>query len=313
MKKMIALLKKWTRPARMAWNKLYREKYTFPKLSKDTLRAVIRHEAHRVEKAYYNNVFSDKKKVYMEKSDNIKLLIKLFGKKGGDVFDPDINWAKKIASNADKLNEDFITYNDTKHDISSYFCSKKDRENLIASLFHERRSVRVWSNDQPSLYEKNQLAERLIRCAVNMPCSGNRQAVRFICFVEKKQKDLLKGIKEKHCYDAPLVIGVFSDEKLYGSYGSFSNTEECLYIDSAAAASAILIAAELEGYSTCWNHFGLDLVMSRKLNRERYKAIKLAYSLPDSVRPIALIAIGKEAFQPPTPLRMPLSEYIYND
>jgi nitroreductase len=313
MKKIIWYLKNLTRPMRMAWNKIYREKYIFPRLTKDTLRAVIRHEAHRVEKAYYNNVFVAKRKVYMEKADNILLLIRFFNLKGGDVTAPDISWAKKIALNADKLDKNFITYSDAKYDIDSFFSSKTSRENVTKTLFHNRRSVRIWSETQPSECERKRLAERLVQCAINMPSSGNRQAVRFVIFNDKNQKDLLKGLKESHCYNAPLVIGVFSDESLYGSYGTFSNTEECLFIDSAAAASAILIAAELEGYSTCWNHFGRDLIMSRKVNRQKFEMIQKTYSMPAHIRPVALIAIGKGEFQPPSPLRMPLEDYIYND
>jgi nitroreductase len=313
MKNMILFLKKITRPMRMAWNKVYREKYVFPRLSKDTLRAVIRHEAHRVEKSYYNNVFNSKKKVYMEKADNIIILSRILNSKGGDLAGPDMAWSKKIALNADSLDKNFINYNNSKNNINCFFKSKEAKMNVIKELFHNRRSVRVWSEMQQSEHERSLLAARLIQCAINMPTSGNRQAARFIIFNSREQKDLLKGLKESHCYNAPLVIGVFSDESLYGSYGTFSKTEECLFIDAAAASSAILIAAELEGYSTCWNHFGQDLIMSRKTNRQKFDVIQKTYSLSKYIRPIALIAIGTEEFQPPVPLRMALEDYIYND
>jgi nitroreductase len=313
MKKIIGFLKEVTRPMRMAWNKVYREKYVFPRLSKDTLRAVIRHEAHRVEKSYYNEVFSSKRKVYMEKAGNIIFLSKIFNGKGGDLAEPDMAWAQEIALKADSLDKDFINYNDLKNNMGCFFKSKQSQKNVINELLHNRRSVRIWSEVQQSEQERRLLAIRLIQCAINMPSSGNRQAARFIIFNSSEQKDLLKGLKESHCYNAPLVIGVFSDESLYGSYGTFSKIEECLFIDAAAAAAAILIAAELEGYSTCWNHFGQDLIMSRKSNRQKFEIIKKTYSLSKHIRPIALIAIGKEKFQPPVPSRMELEDYIYND
>lgn len=313
MKELTLFVKNVTRPARMAWNKFYREKWIFPRLSKDTIRAVIRHEAHRIEKAYYNNVFHSKKKIYMEKADNILFLLEELKKKTGASIGRDLDWAKEIALHADRLDRGFIDYDRPKQGKEAFFTSDSHRVDFVKEVFTSRRSVRVWSDDQPDEHERLSLANRFIECAVNMPSSGNRQTVRFVIFNSIAQKDLLKGLKEKHCYDAPLVIGVFSDQSLYGSYGTFSNIEECLFIDAAAAASAVLIAAEIEGYSTCWNHFGSDLIASRKINRERFKKIQKHYALPPCIRPVALIAIGKEQFQPPAPTRMPVEEYIYND
>lgn len=310
---LLNLIKIKTRPFRMLFNRVYRESIIFPRLKDDTIRAVIRHEAHRLEKAYYNGVYLSKKNVYKEKAKNILLLIDILTCRGKNVDLADLNWAKNIALNADSLDQSFINTRANKIKNSIFSNGEQSVIDKVQFIFSNRRSVRVWADEQLEEIERKDQAERLIKLAVNMPSSGNRQAVRFIVFNTEEQRKLLHGVKESHCYNAPLVICILVDESLYGSYGAFAKTEECIFIDAAAAASAILIGAELEGMSTCWNHFGKDLISSRKSNIKKFEKIKKTYSLPESIRPIALIAIGVEAFQPPTPERMPLESYIYND
>lgn len=305
---MLAILNKFkdiTRPFRMRYARYKREVIDFNKLDSDQLRSVIRHEAHRVEKSYYNNIFLKKKSVYLEKVENIKSLERRLLKKNTKLVScPDVRWAKDIAENAESLDENFI--NKTQVKPSSHQLSIEN----IQAVFENRRSAREWSDSQPKGEELMELSYRLINCAINMPCSGNRQAVRFLILQGNDEKMFLKGIKEKHCYEAPLLICVFSETKVYGSYGAFSKHEECVLIDAAAAAAAIVIAAELEGFSTCWNHFGLDLVESRAANKTIYRELRDHFFIRKNLRPVGVIAIGKEAYHAPKPERMSIEDYL---
>jgi len=299
-KKLIADL---SRPFRKKLKKLRIEWMILPKMSKESARSTMRHEAHRIEKSYYNNVYLKGKEIYDSKAQLINKIFHMHLTKEDLKTNPDILWAVEISSLTSKLDKKFINKERRKERFEV-------DKNEFYKLIKERRSVRVWSNDQPSGELLHSLSKRLIKAGISMPCSGNRQAIKFLVLIENEDKSFLSGIKEKHCIGAPMVILVFANTSLYGSYETFGKGEDCILIDSAAAASAILIAAEIEGYSTCWNHFGQDLMRSRMKNLKAYKKLCQRFNIDGSLQPVAAIAIGKEEFNPPEPRRMELEDFI---
>ena len=89
------------------------------------------------------------------------------------------------------------------------------------------------------------------------PNSGDRQPWRFLIMVEQEEKHLLKHIKEQHCYDAPCLIFVGADRRVYGGLG---DNEAGLHIDGGAAIMQMVLAAHASHFGVCWNHFSLDLI-----------------------------------------------------
>lgn len=308
MKAIVKIIADISRPFRKYFERKYIEKIELNNISQIKARSIMRHEAHRIEKAYYNDVFEKGKKIYLEKAHRIIKINDEQLKNTKVEASDDVQWSLHIAKNATKLAEEFIDFSNQKLKQNA----SEDNFQRFKEVMLRRRSNRVWSTEQPTVTEYRKLAKELIEIAVCMPCSGNRQATRYLILATKEEKDNLRGLKEKHTYEAPLVILVFSDESLYGSYGTFGKGEECTLIDAAGATAALLIAAEVKGYSTCWNHFGSDLVASRKTNKIAFKKLKQKHKLPESFRPIAALAIGIESFNPPIPSRMALKEFIVN-
>ena len=96
------------------------------------------------------------------------------------------------------------------------------------------------------------------------PNSGDRQPWRFLIMVEKAEKHLLKHVKEQHCYDAPCLIFVGADKRVYGGLG---DNEAGLHIDGGAAIMQMVLAAHASHFGVCWNHFSRDLIESRPKQR----------------------------------------------
>ena len=293
-----------TRPVRKYLEYKIRLNFLLKRSSKDKRRSIIRHEAHRIEKAYYNHVFKKNPKIYEDKAKIINSILREdFGKAPNE---PDMLWAKEIAKNFRNLDTTFIDNSKAK---SNNHAQRVDCVQEFYLNMAERRSNRTWSEIQPSASELTDLANRLISAAVDMPSSGNRQTSRFLILCGKEETQTLRGLKEAHCFNAPLVIITFTDETLYGSYGTFGKNEDCILIDGAISTTAMMIAAELEGYSTCWNHFGTDLIKSRKSNQVAYKALQKKFRIRPNLRPISALAIGKEKFLHPKPKRMDRKEF----
>ena len=139
------------------------------------------------------------------------------------------------------------------------------------------------------------------------PNSGDRQPWRFLIMVEQDEKHLLKHIKEQHCYDAPCLIFVGADRRVYGGLG---DNEAGLHIDGGAAIMQMVLAAHASHFGVCWNHFSLDLIELRPRNGEIYRAFAEKMGIPDYIEPIAIIAFGHAAFHPPVPPRMAVESLL---
>ena len=170
-----------------------------------------------------------------------------------------------------------------------------------------RRSCRVWSENQMSELELHEFALKLVQAAIYAPNSGNRQAWRFAILIDPDEKRMLKGLKEKHCYTAPLLIFVGMDSRFYRAAGHLNN---CLYLDAGAAISNMIHLAHECGLGTCWNHLGEELINSRKLNVEIYQKFCKQKNIPNYIKPAGILAIGRPEFIPPMPERLGLKEYI---
>jgi nitroreductase len=132
------------------------------------------------------------------------------------------------------------------------------------------------------------------------PNSGNRQAWRFRIVDRSAAKELLKPVKEYHCTSAPILVYIGMDERVYGALGT---KERSLYIDAGAATMQMVLVAHSANLGACWNHLSDDLLESRSANREAYAEFARHLRIPDFVRPIAIIALGRAAYVSPPPAR----------
>jgi len=271
-------------------------------LSDAELMAFMRHDAHRIEKSFYNRIFAAKRPFYEQRRANVLQAVAMLEQRGRDVSEPTIAWAREIAETFEHLEDRFISRKSTApkpidHPAADSFLS------LVAS----RRSSRVWAEMQPPDSELDAFARRMIDAARWAPNSGDRQPIRFKIVVDARDKALLAGLKEEHCYAAPCLVFVGSDRRFYGGLGQ---NEAGIYIDAAAAAMQMVLAAHAAHYGVCWNHFSRDLIESRESNRITYGRFARAMNIPDYVEPVAIIAFGHAAFHPPVPPRMSVESML---
>ena len=268
----------------------------------DQLMAIMRHEAHRIEKSIYNNIFESKHQDYVGKRDRIMECFSILESRGCDVSqEPTIVWVQEIIDSFDKL-PDFIDRNSTP---AADYDPQKAQE--IVDLVRTRRSVRVWNEEQPPETELREIAKSMIDAARWAPSSGNRQPWRFRIITDPAEKDLLRGVKEEHCISSPLLIFVGMASDVYGALGN----EECsLYIDAGAATMQMVLAAHRAGLGVCWNHFATDLIESRPKNMVIYERFAKEMKIPPEVLPVAIIAIGRPAFVPPVPARRDVEDLL---
>jgi nitroreductase len=271
-------------------------------LSDDELLALMRHEAHRVEKAVYNRYLETKREDYVKKHARVGKILDLLRERGVAGDEPTVQWARRIFEGFEDLETRFVK----AHSRAPEDFDRRRAEEFV-ELVRQRRSSRVWHEEQPSSEELEAFARVMIDAARWAPNSGNRQAWRFVILSTPERKRLMADIKEPHTVRAPLLVFVGMDRRLYGALG---REERSIFIDAGAAVENMLLAAHLAGMGACWNHLARDLIDSREVNRQRYAAFCADCGVPDYVEPIGLVAIGRVAFIPPVPERMAVKSLI---
>ena len=78
------------------------------KLSTDQLMALMRHEAHRIEKTIYNDILEEKYPVYREKWERVQRIHEILQARGVPRDEPTVSWARDICGAFDDLEEKFI-------------------------------------------------------------------------------------------------------------------------------------------------------------------------------------------------------------
>ncbi|MEM3664210.1 MAG: nitroreductase family protein [Candidatus Jordarchaeales archaeon] len=160
-----------------------------------------------------------------------------------------------------------------------------------------RRSVRSYLDEDVSDGE----VRRLLEAAILAPSAGNCQPWEFVIVRDKKRKEALSNaaLGQRFVAEAPVVIvvcaNVLRTAAHYGSRGAN------LYViqDTAAATQNILLAATAMGLATCW--------VGAFDERRVWEILEL----PDEVRPLAIIPVGKSRRTPAMPPRIPLERVVH--
>ncbi len=209
----------------------------------------------------------------------------------------ELKWARDVLSeyfaavDADLLPEQvkqrfFDIDNEKVHADSSsipYHFAHKVRSTVSAEAFlalcTQRRSVR-WFEQKPV---DRLLLEQAVTMASQAPSACNRQPYQFYIADEKKlgQKliDTPMGTKG-FAHNVPCTIVVTADLAYYPT----ERDRHLVYIDSTLASMQLLLALETLGLSSCPINWP-DIEASEQ------KMVDLL-GLPDTVRPIMLIAVG---------------------
>jgi nitroreductase len=162
-----------------------------------------------------------------------------------------------------------------------------------------RRSVRTFKSDPIP----EDVINRLLEAAQWAPSAGNMQARDFIVVKDSDVKLRLAEASWGQYFiaEAPVVIIVCANlERSAQRYGERGKSLYAI-LDAAAAVENLLLAAYALGLGTCWiGAFDDDRV-------------KRTLSVPDHVKPIAIIPVGYPRRQPkPTP-RIPIDRITYRD
>jgi nitroreductase len=270
-------------------------------LSDDEILGIIRHEAHRIEKAVYNDIIEEKRSYYQSKKKRVENCIQVLEQRGYPTDNPTLSWAEDIIKMGGS-NKEFVENNRIQP-------PDKDLSKLDSyiNFISTRRSTRVWKDDQPDDGTWIEIGEKMIEAATWAPHSGNRQSWKFLLMTEDSEREPLGVIKEEHTMAAPLLIFVGMDGRLYGDV---ADSETGVYIDAGAAAMQMINVAHHAGVGTCWNHFGRDLIDSREQNKQAYTKFREIHDIPPYIEPIAIVAVGMPEYIPPTPPRPQLNNLL---
>ena len=162
-----------------------------------------------------------------------------------------------------------------------------------------RRSIRAFTDKRVTDRE----VKKLIEAARWAPSAGNIQPWEFIIVKDPKVKHGLceAALNQTLIEEASVVIVVCADptrsSKRYGSRGI---NLYCLQ-DTAAASQNILLTAHAAGLAACW------------VGAFNEEAAKRVLSVPDELRPIAIIPVGHPAEKPRARPRRHLDEVTHHE
>lgn len=167
----------------------------------------------------------------------------------------------------------------------------------IFNIIRNRRSIREYRLDP--VPEEDLI--RILEAGTWAPSAGNLQPWEFIVVRDSSTRRRLSeaAYGQSWVWKAPIVIVVCANirrtAEIYGERGA---NLYCLQ-DTAAAIQNILLTSYYLGYGTCW------------IGAFNEKRVKEILNIPDHVRPVALITLGKPAEDPDPPPRRPLKSVLH--
>lgn len=145
-------------------------------------------------------------------------------------------------------------------------------------IINKRRSTRTYK-DKPVEKEK---IEELLKAAMQAPSAYNQQAWEFIVIENEETRQKISNMSPyaKPLENAPLAIIVLADQENM-------KVPECWQQDLGAATENLLLEAVELGLGGVW--------LAAAPFESRMGHIKDMFSLPDSIKPFAVVAIGYPA------------------
>jgi len=180
--------------------------------------------------------------------------------------------------------------------------SAQGQEISLFDAIRQRRRVRKW-NDRPVDVKDIEDAIELARWS---PSSCNRQLWQVLPIQEKVDKDALDGFFPDRHKQAPMILAVLMNTRLYGQA-----ERHFTYLDAGAFIQNLLLALHAKGYGCCWLGFtAWDVYGNLHVPAERKEKFYSHFGLDPSLVPVSFIALGRRIENPPAPPRQSLDNVI---
>ena len=252
------------------------------KMDAELLGTLIRHYAHILDKITKRRRVGDRRSIYYDK---LTEAIKTWPEKNVDASD-DILWAEQI------LKQYLRWEREKKQARSIAIHEKKDKGNLY-EIIRQRRSIRYFEKRD---IEREKIL-KILEAGRWAPCSGNRQAWKFI--VQRRIQGTYIA-KEELSFESEawrrgsVMIYVAIDERLYPEKYTAA-------MDAAAAIQNMLLMAYHLDLGGCWMYLS-EIANQNKLRKK--------LGLEDYYYVYSTILLGYPAEFPKGPKRKPLEKAV---
>ncbi|WP_054694014.1 nitroreductase family protein [Syntrophomonas palmitatica] len=161
-----------------------------------------------------------------------------------------------------------------------------------------RRSIRAFTNETVKEDDLNIILE----AGRMAPTAGNLQPCHFVVVNDPEVRARLQqaAFGQELLSTAQVVIVVCVEPERSSKYGERGMNYYC-FLDGANATENMLLAAHALGYGACYMGGFSD------------SAVKKALNLPENIKVVSMIPLGKAAEQPPVPPKRPLDEIVHKD
>jgi len=168
---------------------------------------------------------------------------------------------------------------------------------LVESI-EKRSSVRSFT-DEPVPEE---LINDTLRLGTLAPSAGNLQARDFVVVhdVDMRKKLAKAAFGQDFVEQAPLVIVCCANLSRIRNYGVRGTDLYCLQ-DVAASVENMLLYVASQGYGSCWVGAFDEMQVSRALG------------LPESVRPVVLLPVGRPLDPPRRTPRLKMESVVHRE
>ena len=263
------------------------ESMDFEKMDEDLLRTFIRYYAHILDKISRTRWIESKAVSYNRNKFRLIDAIKTWRGKNFTIGD-DILWAEQVIEKYGKWEEE-------KKPIEPIFVSEEKRKKEdFYDIIRQRRSIRYFENKE---IEKEKIMN-ILEAGRWAPCSGNRQAWKFIVqkrvkgsYSAKAELDFEKEKRRK----GSVVIYVAIDERLYPE-------KYAAAMDAAAAIQNMLLMTHSLGLGGCWLYLAEIVSNQNKLRKK--------LGLEDYYYVYSCILLGYPAEFPEEPCKKPLDKLV---
>jgi len=251
------------------------------RMDEDLLGTLIRHYAHILDKITKTK-WGDRKGIYYY--DKLQEAIKTWYERKFDIS-RDISWAEQIL-------EQYHKWEDEKKPIR-FDNNKLEKEKDVYEVIRQRRSIRYFEKRD---IEKEKLI-KVLEAGRWAPCSGNRQAWKFI--VQRRIKGVYIAKQElsferEEWRAGSVIIYVAIDERLYPEKYTAA-------MDAAAAIQNMLLMAHSLGLGGCWMYIS-ELTKQKNLRKK--------FGLDGYYYIYAAVLLGYPAEHPEPPHRKPLEKCV---
>jgi nitroreductase len=168
----------------------------------------------------------------------------------------------------------------------------------LTECFEKRKSVRDYT-DEPVPQE---MIDNVLRIANLAPSAGNLHARDFVVVRDAGTRKGLAAAAHGHGFlaEAPVIIVCCANLDRIIDYGPRGRNLYCLQ-DVAASIENMLLCIAARGYGACW------------VGAFDERRVAEALGLPDHVRPVAMVSVGrpkKDGIQPP---RLRIEELVHSE